>query len=153
MFDYRCSDALRGAQLTAKAHELIVLAIDYLLHDRGVATLVGLRLTERDLKTIDAVREWIDGHIADPINVDRLARRMGLNRNKLFYGFKQRHGMAISEYVSERRLREGMRLLVETDQPLAMIAAVVGFRHQCNFSTAFKRQYGRSPSNVRRGRS
>lgn len=153
VFDYRCSDALRGAQLTAKAHELIVLAIDYLLHDRGVAALVGLRLTERDLKTIDAVREWIDGHIADPINVDRLARRMGLNRNKLFYGFKQRYGMAISEYVSERRLREGMRLLVETDQPLAMIAAVVGFRHQCNFSTAFKRQYGRSPSNVRRGRS
>jgi AraC-like DNA-binding protein len=153
VFDYRCSDVLRGAQLTAKANELIVLAVDYLLHDRGVAALVGLRLTERDLKTIDAVRDLLDTRIADPINVDRLARQMGINRNKLFYGFKQRFGMTMSDYVSDRRLREGMRLLVETDEPLAAIAAGIGFRHQCNFSTSFKRQYGLSPSAVRRGRT
>jgi len=32
-----------------------------------------------------------------------------------------------------------------SDAPISDIAADVGFRHQCNFSTAFKARYGVSP--------
>lgn len=74
---------------------------------------------------------------------------MGINRNKLYYGFRTQFGMTISEFVKTQRLAEGYRLLTETNLSIADVSSQVGFQYQCNFSTSMKAKYGLTPSQLR----
>lgn len=149
LFERGQSPQLRAAFVSAKATELAILALDYLLNDQSVTQFVGLRLSPRDIEIIDEVHAFMGANIADIPSVSVLARKMGINRNKLFYGFKSRFGVSLSEYMAELRLTEAARMIEETSEPLASIAAAVGFKHQCNFSTAFRRRFGVSPRAIR----
>ena len=149
LFERGQSPQLRAAFVSAKATELAILALDYLLNDQSVAQFVGLRLSQRDIEIIDEVRAFMGANLVDIPSVNALARKMGINRNKLFYGFKSRFGVSLSDYMAELRLTEAARMIEETAEPLASIAAAVGFRHQCNFSTAFRRRFGVSPRTIR----
>jgi AraC-like DNA-binding protein len=60
------------------------------------------------------------------------------------------HATTISEFIQDQRLDEGKRLLCETDLSVSEIADRVGFRHQCNFSTAMKKRFNLTPSQIRR---
>jgi AraC-like DNA-binding protein len=84
------------------------------------------------------------------VTVRALSLKVGMNRNKLFYGFKSLFGVSLFQHLQDRRIEEGHRLLTTTEQPVGEIAARVGFRHQCNFSTAFRARYGFAPSALRK---
>lgn len=139
---------LRIAYIEARAVELLCYGLDYLMHPRGDVPIVTL--SEADQKALIAVQETLKGNFSDPPTVIELAKEAGLNRNKLYYGFKAICGSTISEFVQNLRLDEGHRLLLDTNIPIINIADQVGFNHQCNFSTAIKKRYGMSPSQIRK---
>jgi AraC-like DNA-binding protein len=141
---------LRAAYVAAKAQELLVLGLEHLLHQQGPDALSQqIKLTERDMAALQLARTILDRDFAHPPTVAQLALTIGLNRNKLYYGFKKLFGVSISEHLQERRIREAYDLLTQTDEPISEIAAQIGFRHQCNFSTAFRAHYGVTPSHLR----
>lgn len=142
---------LARAYVARKADELLILALDHLLNDHNIETL-QVRLSERDLEALHAARRMVDDNLAAPPTVKALSQSVGLNRNKLFYGFKSLFGVSVSEYVQECRIDLGHRLLTTSDAPISDIAAAAGFRHQCNFSTAFKARHGLSPLAFRQQR-
>lgn len=135
---------LGRAYVARKADELLILALDHLLNDHSIESL-QVRLTERDLDAIQAARVILDENLADPPTMKVLSQRVGVNRNKLFYGFKRLFQLSVSEYVQGRKIELGRDLLATTDAPISDIAGLAGFRHQCNFSTAFKARYGLTP--------
>jgi transcriptional regulator GlxA family with amidase domain len=47
------------------------------------------------------------------------------------------------------RLDAARRMLVETDRSIKEIAAAIGYAHASHFSTAFRRQFGVTPSQQR----
>ncbi len=150
VFDQRPKGGLRASYVAAKAQELLILGLDYMLNQQSVEFLSQqVRLTERDITALHAARAILDEDVAHPPTVQALGLRVGLNRNKLFYGFRSLFGQNISEYLQSRRIEEGYRLLTATDVPISEIAAQIGFRHQCNFSTAFKASFGVAPSAIR----
>lgn len=135
---------LGRAYVARKADELLILALDHLLNDHSIESL-QVRLTDRDLEAIQAARMILDENLAHPPTMKALSQQVGINRNKLYYGFKNLFQMSVSEYVQSRKIELGRNLLATTDVPVSDIAAMAGFRHQCNFSTAFKARYGLSP--------
>ena len=52
--------------------------------------------------------------------------------------FKAVYGLPIATYMKEYRIRQAMKLLRETDAPIAEIASQVGYGTQGKFSEAFK---------------
>ena len=106
-------------------------------------------LTPADLAKVQLAREILDREFAAPPPVERLARAVGLNRNKLSYGFRQLHDMPMSAYLAERRLAEANRLLQTGALPVTEVAAAVGYSHPASFSTAFRRRYGIAPRQAR----
>ncbi len=106
------------------------------------------RLSHRDRELIQRVRAEIDANLADPPRLEDLARRFGINRTKLRFGFKQVWGVSAARYTLEQRMRVAFGLL-EQRSPVSEVAACVGYPHVSNFTTAFKRRFGRSPSSVR----
>lgn len=141
---------LRASYVAVKAQELLVLGLDCMLNGQSAETLSHrVKLSERDIGGLNAARAILGQELANPPTVANLALRVGLNRNKLFYGFKSLFGVSISEHLQQQRIAKGYELLLDTDSPISEIAAQIGFRHQCNFSTAFRARHGMTPSQLR----
>jgi len=138
---------LRLSYVSARAIELLCMALNELMYADDHQTRVKLSLS--DEAALTQARQILLEHYESPPTVSELSRKIGLNRNKLYYGFKAKYAMTISDFIQEQRLEKGKRLLLESDMPIIEIAKRVGFKHQCNFSTAMKRHFGIAPSKLR----
>lgn len=143
----RLSGAMRVSYVEARSTELLCLAIDEIMHPRAGPPLI--KLTANDEDSIREARRFLMENFVEPPTIQRLSRELGINRNKLYYGFRTLFSCTISEFIQERRLEEGRRQLGTTELPISEIARNVGFAHQCNFSTAFRKRFGIAPSQVR----
>jgi AraC-like DNA-binding protein len=97
-----------------------------------------------------AVRHYIDQHYKENINLDMLAERVNINKYYMSHAFKREYGVSPINYLIFCRIREGKRLLSETDLSLSQIATVLGFSSSSYFSQSFRNSEGMSPSEYRR---
>jgi AraC-like DNA-binding protein len=92
-------------------------------------------------------------HIKDPeLNITRVAREHGISE-RYAYLILSRSGISLADWLRTQRLEGAARDLARTDQPRDNIAAIAhswAFPDQANFTRAFRRQYGVSPSESRR---
>ena len=81
--------------------------------------------------------------------LEEIARKLFVSPFHLCRLFKQETGMPIHRYVNRLRLREALEQLTEgTD--LTELALSLGFADHSHFSTAFRKEFGVPPSEVRR---
>jgi ligand-binding sensor domain-containing protein/signal transduction histidine kinase/DNA-binding response OmpR family regulator len=111
------------------------------------AELVSNKLDEKFLtKIISLIENDID---SDSIDVTKLSREVAMSRSVLYRKLKALTGNSIQDFVRVVKLRKAARLLLESDQPISEIAFQSGFSNSKHFSTAFKRQFGKTPSEYR----
>lgn len=146
-------DAVYVALARTKALELFSHALDRLLSDTYAGDSLPVRLRPRDRKAIRLAHDLLNGNLADPPSIRELCVAVGLNRNKLHYGFKEEFGLSPSQYLEERRLDTAYGRLTQTDDLIYQIAADVGYNSQSSFSTAFKRKFGITPKDARGNRA
>ena len=135
--------------------ELTVFA-EYRL--RGIFSyLLGIvlkELQEKNFKySIDSVIEKFKSecaHSTVKINVEEFSNQHGYSyvyfRNK----FKEKTGEAPSSYAQKERLLTASRYLASGYYNVSEVAAMIGFENVYHFSSAFKKQFGESPSNCLR---
>ncbi len=85
-----------------------------------------------------------------PLTVEGLARDFGFERSYLYRLFRQRYGKGVKEYILSVRMERAYRFLYE-GYTVKESAHLVGYEDEFNFSKAFKKYHGVSPSSVRRG--
>ena len=98
----------------------------------------------------------VDAHLFDDgLSAETVAHRFGISTRKLYYLFEEIGGFAL--HVQEQRLRRARAALLEPandGRTIADIAGDHGFLHRSTFVTAFRRQFGMSPRELRQlGRS
>lgn len=93
----------------------------------------------------------IHGRIADAWTTEALAAQAGLSRSAFAERFTEVLGIPPLTYVTRWRMETAARRLRETHDPIAQIAADVGYESEATFSRAFKRELGVSPGRYRRG--
>ena len=97
-------------------------------------------------------RRFIQSKLFDAtFDAETLRREMGISRTRLYRLFEPYGGVA--HYIQHRRLIDAHLALTDPgDQRLiAEIAEQRGFSDGTEFSRAFKREFGYSPSDVRKG--
>lgn len=97
-----------------------------------------------------AVRRYIDNHYKEPLTLDLLAAEANVNKYYLAHAYKQAYGVSPISYMIARRIREGKRLLVETDLSLSQISVILGFSSASYFSQSFRKAEGISPVEYRK---
>ncbi|MBI3144064.1 MAG: helix-turn-helix transcriptional regulator [Pseudogulbenkiania sp.] len=112
------------------------------LAQQPAAALPGLPLARLDA--------FIDRHCAHPLQVRDLAELAGLSPSRFHERFLAETGLRPMEYVRRRRLRLARRLLVTTVLPVGEVAARTGYASQSAFTSALVREYGETPSAMRR---
>ena len=97
-----------------------------------------------------AVRQYIDQHYKESLTLNLLAEKARINKYYMAHAFKREYGVSPINYLISCRIREGKRLLSETDLSLSQIAAVLGFSSSSYFSQSFRSAEGMSPTEYRK---
>ncbi|MFC3801818.1 response regulator [Cohnella sp. GCM10012308] len=106
---------------------------------------------ENDHALIDAVLRYIDENYMTDLNLTDLAERFNYNPSYFSEMFKSKVGKTFIQYVTDARMAQAIRLLEGTQLSLWDIAELTGFSNASYFSAKFKRMYGVTPSDYRKG--
>jgi AraC-like DNA-binding protein len=88
--------------------------------------------------------------ISEPVNVEAVARRLGIGYSHFRRAFKVHTGFAPWQYVLNLRVSQARRILSSTDDTLDAVATQLGFSSAFHLSGAFKRAYGIAPEHWRK---
>ncbi|MFC6632293.1 AraC family transcriptional regulator [Microbulbifer taiwanensis] len=92
----------------------------------------------------NAVRDHIQAHFGEALNLDALAQTAGLSRFHFARMFKISTGLTPHQYVNKVRVERGRELL-EQGSAQVEVAGLCGFAHQSHFAAHFKRHFGVTP--------
>ena len=103
----------------------------------------------RDLALLRRVRDRIDREYAEPLNVQALAREVGMSAGHLSRTFRAAYGEPPYSYLMTRRVERAMTLLRRGDLSVTEVCFAVGFSSLGTFSTRFTELVGMPPSQYR----
>ncbi len=97
-----------------------------------------------------AMDAYIAQNAAYPLQVADLAQIAGLSCARLHSRFVSESGQTPMDYIRQRRLYSGLTLLRHSTLPIGEVASRVGYSSQSAFAAAMLREFGASPSVLRR---
>jgi transcriptional regulator GlxA family with amidase domain len=109
-------------------------------------------LVERVGTTVPAILdvvEAMEAHVAEPLDLSRLATVAGLSSRQLNRLFRDKLGRSTMTYYRELRLEKAQSLLRNSPLSLTAIALATGFASSSHFSRAYAAQFGQPPSAYR----
>lgn len=148
MRSFEDSDFLRKMFLESKAYQLLTRQlIEYQDDLRAIDHRKVLRHSE--IRLIEQAAAILRDEIAQSHTVENIARRVGLNINKLQIGFQHLFHSTVNEYVQQVRLELSKEYLLNTNYSMAQIVSEIGLTSASYFSKIFKEVYGSAPSKFR----
>jgi AraC-like DNA-binding protein len=104
----------------------------------------------RLVRAVAEAERYLAEHLAEPVNIEALARRLGVAYSHFRRAFKLHTGFAPWQYMLQQRLDRARRLLSAGDNTLEDIAGRLGFSSAFHLSAAFKQAFGIAPDRWRR---
>ena len=116
---------------------------------RLAADVVGdLRLKDEPL--LAEVFGFIEERYRERISLKDVARAVSLTPGHLTTVVGRKTGRTVLEWITERRMADARRLLVETDLPVEEVGRRVGYAGAGYFVRSFRRAHGTTPLGWRR---
>jgi len=140
--------ALRPLYLKSKIYSLLYAYLDETFCINKSPGSSGT-LSQRDIEKLEESKHILENDMLNSFNMHSLSRKVGLNRNKLSYGFRDNFGITIFDFCKQTRLRKAYERLVNTEMSILQIADAVGYTHASSLTVAFKACYGRTPMQIR----
>jgi AraC-like DNA-binding protein len=94
-------------------------------------------------------KDLADARYAEPLGVEEMAAAAGLSRAHFSREFRRAFGESPYSYLLTRRLERAAALLRNTDRSVAEICLDVGLTSVGSFTTSFKRNFGKTPTEYR----
>lgn len=88
---------------------------------------------------------WIKEHVAEPLKISGLARRVGMGLSAFHLHFKTVTGMSPLQFQKRLRLLEARRLIAAAGLTAAEAAFRVGYESPSQFSREYRRAFGKPP--------
>ncbi|TWX64349.1 helix-turn-helix domain-containing protein [Colwellia demingiae] len=99
---------------------------------------------------LEKLFQTVNHQLQLPWNVELLASTAAISPSHLYTLCREHLGINPMKKVNQLRMQRARMLLYQTSAPIADIANTVGYQNQFNFSSAFKKQSGISPSLYRK---
>jgi AraC family transcriptional regulator len=100
---------------------------------------------------VEAAKTYLASRMSERVTLDDLARAVGASPFHLARLFQQRTGAPVHRYLMCLRLRASLERLADGANDLTALALELGFSSHSHFTDSFRREFGRTPSAVRRG--
>ena len=99
---------------------------------------------------VKKILEYIEGHYADYITIEDMARQVNISRTECFRCFQRITGQTPLEYLTFYRLGQAAYKLRNTDSSITEICISSGFSQPSYFGKKFREYYGVSPLKYRK---
>jgi signal transduction histidine kinase/ligand-binding sensor domain-containing protein/DNA-binding response OmpR family regulator len=146
------------AYLTKPFDENVLLAqIENLLSSRAKLREVfsvsdsawaeGMDVLFSDKMLIEKATAIVEKHLSDKsFVIDHLAANIGISTSSLYRKLKVLTNQSPTEFVRYIRLKKAIRLMNDGNTNVDEIGYAVGFNSHSYFTSSFKKQYGKTPS-------
>lgn len=135
--------------MEAKALELLSLQVDLLTRTLGVSR--ERTLTADEQERIRFAAEIMIRDMQDPPTITVLSRKVGINEFKLKKGFKQVFGTTMLKFIQQHRMACARDMIVNQGANVSQAADFVGYVNIGHFIACYKREFGTTPGNHKRG--
>jgi AraC family transcriptional regulator len=108
----------------------------------GVGKLAGWQVRR--------VQIYIESHLGESIQVSDLSGIARRSTAHFCRAFKRTFGQTPHAYVTARRLHRARSLMLESGEPLSVVAILCGFTDQAHLSKLFRQHTGETPGAWRR---
>jgi DNA-binding response OmpR family regulator/nitrogen-specific signal transduction histidine kinase len=103
--------------------------------------------TINDKEFMDHFIQLVESQLSNSdMDVDYLCREMGMSKTKLYNKIKGISGQSIGEFVRTFRLKKAAYIITHEDVLLTDAMYRVGIQTQSYFTKAFKKEFGKTPS-------
>jgi AraC-like DNA-binding protein len=107
--------------------------------------------TEDDhAERVEAAKTYLAGRVGERITLDQVAREVHASPYHFARVFQQRTGVPLHRYLTRLRLRAALDRLIAGADDLTALALDLGFSSHSHFTDAFRGEFGRPPSAVRK---
>ncbi|GAA3627311.1 helix-turn-helix domain-containing protein [Flavivirga jejuensis] len=134
--------------LEAKVLELLLLQLDQIrLCD---VCFVNANTSKTIIDKMYYAREIILSELNSPMCLSDLARIVSTNECTLKKEFKNVFGTTVFGYIRDTKMEQAKKMLRNQQLSINEVSDKIGYKNPQHFSTAFKRKFGISPSQVRK---
>jgi AraC-like DNA-binding protein len=138
---------LQEVWLESKAMELFLLQVKQLDRERSAARPA---LSLADIERLYFIRQEMELHWDMPWSIAALARKAGINQQKLKTGFLALFGTTVFGHLIDVRMREARRMLEDEKLYVGEVAERLGYKHPHHFTAAFRKKFNVLPGELRR---
>jgi YesN/AraC family two-component response regulator len=101
----------------------------------------------KDKAFMEQLLAIIESHLTNPdMDVDYICTQISMSRTKLYQKIKNITGQSIGEFIRTVRLKKAVEIMTHQDVPLTEVMYSVGIQTQSYFTKAFKKEFGKTPS-------
>lgn len=120
--------------------------VSYTFAEKVAQSKTPVSTDERMQKAIRYIQQNVNQHLT----VGDVADYAGFSKSYFSAYFKKTLGFSVSAFILRCKLEEGRELLQYTDKSISTISEFLCFSSQSHFHTAFKKQFGITPSEYRK---
>lgn len=132
--------------------ELTACLLEQLLILLYRTTPAGFPLPDKLINTeVLSIQQYIERHFTEQIRIAQLAEKHFISVDYLSHTFKQLTGYSPKQYILLNRLAYGRELLMQSGMQINVVAYKCGFGDTNNFIRSFKKQFGVTPNQYRKG--
>jgi AraC family transcriptional activator of pyochelin receptor len=135
----------RRMYMETKVTELVLLQLEQLTQTLNTS----INIPKIDIERMHHARELVTQNIVTPCSLIDLARKVGTNEFKLKKYFKELFGTTVFGYLNELKMNEAKQKLLKEELNIYQVAESLGYKTPNHFSTAFRKYFGYSPSQIK----
>lgn len=148
---------IHGAMIGRRAFQMVLQRLESPDDQHSLVEHVRLEFIERESFRFELVKDTVVAQVnriiereaCKGINVDELARRLGVSRNTLNRRFQQEYGITPGKKIRAMRVHQAKQMLVNSDHSVTKVAELCGFPEPANFVNFFRREVGQTPNEYR----
>ena len=125
--------------------EKVVNILNYILLE-----IRDIIMLESNNKHIIDIIKYINENISAPITLSTVSERVNLTKEYVSHIFKKETGKTVTDYINERKMMIAKEMILGSGYDLTEIADRLGYDNYSYFSKLFKKQFGTSPSALRK---
>jgi AraC-like DNA-binding protein len=99
---------------------------------------------------INSILTTINEQYMNELTLNDLSKKFGYSFSYLSAKFKKETGMNFTQYLQKTRIEQSMRLLSQTERPINLIAADVGYKDLKTYYSIFRRVANTTPAKFRK---